>query len=389
MAAQDLWLKAVWDNIRRTSPELVYLYASYFRRNARKFRAISEGPTLFHRATFAAALGSVCILASYAAVLMDPAKDFPGLMSAEKRAVWAALVPVLAALPMYWLLRRYSKEPIFFTFLNLGFVTSTAVMVIPTIIGLAGFHASSMDTDFANLRAGRADGTALHEVFCGSLEKQAIHLSLLYQQERMAPQLEQAHARMLAGRQEVEASRRETDAMIQRLQMAGGPSPANKALMDEYMAGMQQRLEVTRRELARTKETTRLLVANIDLIERSTAMVEEQVFTPWRFAKAYPVATLFLAIAWIVGVLLWLFAAVICWALVVKVQQTKWRRRLVGSVVVALFATTMVSFGALRSGVLESFAKEEQSLAALQGQLQARFQLMGSMCPRLDNQGLW
>lgn len=389
MAAQELGLKTGLDIIRRSLPELVYLYASYFRRNGRKFRAISEGPTLFQRVALTAAVALVCVLTSYAAILLDPAKDFPGLMSAEQRAIWAALVPVIAAFPAYWLLQRYSKEPLFFTFLNLGFVTSSALMLIPAIIGLAGFHASSLSTDYANLRAGRGEGTGIHEFICGGLESQADGLALLNQQERIGPELQVALSGMPGGRQEMYASQRKTEALAKELRRAGGPSPANDVPMAQYMGALRERLEITRREVTRTNEVNRLMKANIALTQRSIDLMDHQAGALWRFAKAYPVATSFVAVAWLVGILLWLFAAVICWALVVRDQRSKWRRRLAGFTVVALFLTTMAGFALLRSGMLEALVQETPTSSALQAQLQDRYQLVEAMCPRLYNAGLW
>ncbi|HEX8642530.1 MAG TPA: hypothetical protein VF702_01295 [Allosphingosinicella sp.] len=388
MSALELTLKTALRIIRHSLPEVIYLHASYIQRKARGFRAISEAPTLFHRVAISAALALVCVIASYLSLLLDPAKDFPGLMSAEKRAVWAALVPVIAALPMHQLMRHLSVEPNFFTFLNLGFVTSTALMVIPGIIALTGFHASSLDTDYARLRAGRAEGSAVHQFICGGLESQAIELALLRHEERIQPALQAALSGMPSGRQEMNDSQRETEALLQQLQSTEDPRDA-EVVGGRYLDALRRRLVVTQREVARTNEVNRLMQANNDVLRRSIQVIEHQTSAPWRFAKAYPVASLFLGIASLVGMLLWVFAGVICWALVGRPQPTKWRRRLTGVMIVALFFIFMAGFGLLRSGLLEVLIQEAPASAVVETQLRARYELMSVMCPDLETHGLW
>ncbi len=389
MSVEEQALSSAGDVIRRSLPEAVYLFASFFQRKARKFHAISERGTLFARVTLTAALALICALAGYLVMLLDPFNGIEGIMGAYERAAWAALIPLIAVPPICWLLGRHSDKPIFSTFLNLGLVTSTALTVIPGIIILAGANASALAADIGKLRTGRAEGTPVHRVYCGGIERRAEIGAAMRDLNRIAAQLMrntreiQANTRQLArNRVEVNAAGQE----MLRARAAGEPEHAQVAAL---FAAMERGRGVMERGLAIQERSLEINRRNLDLIDRSIDLEMEQTKAPLRLFAGYPVATAFLAIGVFAGLMIWLFAGVNAWLLIVTPQPTRKRKILLGTSLVILFVTLWIGFGLLRSGFLEALIQETPSREMLLAQTKTQFEEAAPMCGKLNNYGLW
>gem|GEM_PF-4755358 len=372
--------------MRRALPEIVYLFASFFRRKAAKFRAISENGTLFRRVTLTTALAVFCGIATYLVLKLDPFDGIEGFMGAPERAQWAALVPLIGAMLMYLLLRRYADQPMLATFLNLGLVMSTALTVIPGVLIYAGVNASALGTDIRNLRAGRGAGTPVHAVLCGSIETRAAIEAVVRTEDRIQLRLTEHMRALLTNQREVLRNQGDLAAATRRLTAARErdieAEQAFEAAMDRGLGLMERGLAINDRQL-------RLQRRALDVADRYIDLQYWQTNAPVRLLRSYPVATTFLAIAAVAGLLIWLFAAVIIWRLIATPQETRRRRILAKTTIVVMFLFIAVSSGMLRSGVLEALVQELPSRAMLFAQLRAQFDAATPMCGRINNYGLW
>lgn len=403
MSAESLLLKEAAPTVRRSLPAIIYLFASFLRRKAAKFRAISEEGTLFRRVMLTAALALTCGFISYLLYRLDPLDGLEGIMESSQRAVWTALVPMIAVLLTYWLVRRPFPESALFTFLNLGLVTCTALVVVPGFLSLAGSNASTLAFDTRQLKAGRGAGTPVHEIYCGTIQERAEIGAMMRRLNRLSQRLA-ANGRLLAenGRslarsaEELNQNTRRLDTAGTRLFQAGGPGRADPALLREFVEARRSGLAIVMRGLALQRQGHALQVEGlawhregVAIEERSLDLEYRQATAMYRLLGAYPVATTFLVVAIVTGLLIWLFAGVIVWKLVVKPQPTRKRKALAGASVVLVFLVLTVGMSVLRSGLLEILIQEPPSREMLEAQLRSQFEAAAPMCGRLNNHGLW
>ena len=389
MSVEQLASKPALDVIKAALPEAIYLFASFFRRKGRKFRAISEQGTLYRRVTLTAALALICAVATYFVTILDPFNGLEGLMGAYERAAWAAMIPLIAVPPICWLLRRHSEGPIFWTFMNLGFVTSTALVVIPSIILLAGVNASSLANDIGKLRAGRAQGTAVHAVYCGSIEKQAELSSVMRDLNRNSAQLLRNTRALEANGRALVRNRDEVNAAGQRMLRARAAGEPEGIYVAELFAAMGRGQDIMERGLEIREQSLAIHERGFSLMDRSIDLELEQTKAPLRLIASYPVAATFFVVGALAGLLIWLFAAVIAWLLIVTPQPGGVKKRVAGFSIIILFGALWIGFGLLRSGMLEAMVQEVPSQEMILAQTKSQFEAAAPMCGQLNNYGLW
>ncbi len=403
MSAESLFLKEAWNTVRRSLPDIVYLFANFFRRKALKFRAISQRGTLLERVTLTGALTLACGLVSYVLYRLDPFEGLEGIMPPAERAFWTALVPLIAAFLAYWLVRRPLAEPILSTFLNLGLVTCIALTVIPGVLSLAGAKTSAFATDVGQLQAGRGAGTPMHQIYCTTIQERAEINAMMRRLSRLSQRLS-TNGRLLAqnGHALIESARlldqngRRLDAAGMQIVQAGGPGRAHPATLQEFLDTRRSGLELMRQGMALQREGMALQREGFALHREGFAidyrvldLQLRQSTAPYRLFGAYPVAAAFLIIAILSALLMWLFAAVIAWKLVVTPQPTRKRKIFVGASLVLAFLLVTVGFSLLRSGLLEVLMQEPPARDMLEAQLRTQFETAVPICGRLNNYGLW
>jgi hypothetical protein len=381
--------KSAADIIRQSLPEAIYLFASFFRRRAQKFHVISEHGNLWSRMSLTGALALICALSSYLVTLLDPFSGIEGIMGPYQRAAWAALVPLITVPPICWILRRQSGRPIFSTFLNLGLVTSTALMVIPSVIVLAGANASALNDDVIRLRAGRAQGRPVHTVYCGSIQRRVEIAATMRDLARNMERLKQNMRTLQFNGQQLMLNRQEVDAAGRRMLTArasGRPEDAERTQLFEAMERgqgiMERGLQIQDRGLSIQR-------SGIDTMEKSIDLENEQTMAPLRLVASYPVAATFLGIGVVAAILIWVFAAVIAWRLIVSTQPTRMRKVILGGTIVVLFTVLWIGFGLLRSGLIEALIQESPDQEMMLAQIKDEVSEAKPMCGRLNNYGLW
>jgi hypothetical protein len=389
VSVEELTLKSAAELIRRTLPQIIYLFASFFRRRARRFHAISEHGTLLDRVALTASLALICALTSYLVTSIDPFDGMEGVMGGRQRAIWAALIPLIAMPPICWLLQRHSDRPIIATFLNLGLVTSATLIFLPSVLLLAGVTSSALSGDIAKLRAGHAAGTPVHDIYCGSIERRAeIGATMRDLNNGNSDLVRLAHA-LQANMRDLAKNREEMNAAGNRMLAARRAGQPEDLYAAQLFAAMERGTRIMEQGLSINEKDEAVLRRNLDLEIRSIDLENEQTLAPLHLISAYPVAAIFLGISAFVGLLIWLFAAVIAWALVVTPQPTRRRKLVVGTLLVLIFAGLWIGFGLLRSGVLEEMIQESPSREMLVAQTRAQFEASTPMCGPLNNYGLW
>ncbi len=403
MSVDALFWKQAGEAIRRSLPDMLYLFDSFLRRRAQKFRTISQDGIKFKRVSLTAALAVTCGAASYALYRIDPFDGLQGIMPSPERALWTAIVPLIAAFLAYWLMRWTLREPILPTFLNLGLVTCIALTVIPGILSLAGANASALASDVRQFRAGRAEGTPVHRIFCTTLEERAEIDALMRRLNRNSQQLVRHNGRLLANTRATIENSQQMAPIIQRLRAlkgqidrAGGPERVDRAILRAFEEAMQEGEPIADRGMARAEQALVLYGQSRVLMEEGLAINDRaldlrmrQTKAPYRLLGAYPVAAALLVVAILAGLLLWVFSAVIAWKLVVTPQPTRTRKAMVGTSLVLVFLLVSVGLSLLRSGLVEVWIQELPTQDMLTAQLRTQFEAAAPMCGRLNNHSLW
>ncbi|HWT31302.1 MAG TPA: hypothetical protein VN240_09795 [Propylenella sp.] len=397
-----LW-KQAGDAIRRSMPDMLYLFDSFLRRKALRFRAISQDGTKFKRVTLTAALAVTCGAASYALYRIDPLDGLQGIMPSPERAFWTALVPLIAAFLAYWLMRWTLREPILPTFLNLGLVTCIALTVIPGILSLAGANASALASDIRQWRAGRGAGTPVHQIFCTTLEERAeidaLMRRLIRNSERLARngRLLEANGRaVLVNTRRLQPNGQRLAALKAQIDQAGGPERVDPAIHQAFFDTVREGFPIVQRGMMLNERGFELVrqgqswqEEGFAIHDRALELQWRQTTAPYRLHRAYPVATAFLVVAIVASLLMWVFSAVIAWKLTVSPQPTRKRKGAVGTALVLVFLLVSVGLSLLRSGLAEVFIQELPSREMMEAQLRSQFETATPMCGRLNNHGLW
>ena len=403
MSAEAVFWQQATKAISRSVPDMVYLFDSFLRRKAAKFRAISQDGLKLKRVTLIAALAVTCGLVALVIYKLDPLDGLEGVMPSPERALWTALAPVLAAFLAYWLVRWRLPAPILATYLNLGLVTCIALTAIPGILILAGANVSSLASDVRQLRAGRGAGTPVHQIYCGSLEERAEIGALMRRLERNSDELAQnGRALEAQGRMLLENTRllapnaARLRALRVQIDEAGGPERVDPAVNQAFFETVREGFPIVQRGMRLAEQGQRLQLRGLnlqreglDIQYRALDLRDNQSTIRFRLLGAYPVATAFLIVAVIIGWLIWLISAVIAWRLTVSPQPTKRRKALVGSGLVLVFLIVSVGFNILRSGLVEVWTQEVPSLDMIDARLRSEFAAAAPMCGRLNNHGLW
>lgn len=390
MSVEATATKSASEIIRGALPAVAYLLAAFLRLNARRFRAISEKGPFLRRLRLTAALALITGLVSYLLIRTDPLHDLPGLASAEHRAALTALVPLFAMPPMYLLLKWHSKGPAFSTFLNLGLVTSTMLMLIPGTLQFVGANSSALANDMRNLRAGHAAGTPIHQLYCGSIEARAAMEANLRQQDRMQTRLAQNMWAQMANMRLQETHRQKVEERGQRLLRARSAGQPEDALARDLLEALGEGMQLTEQAVPIFEEAMALHRQNLDIMEQGVALQERQAYSPWSIFPAYPTFLGFFVVASIFGLAFWSFAWIITWKLVVTPQSVRWRKWVAGISVVFAGLLLVVALIVLRSGLLEvSLVQELPTRAMIVEQVHAQFDAAAPMCGRMNNYGLW
>ncbi|MEA3000849.1 MAG: hypothetical protein QOK17_2682 [Sphingomonadales bacterium] len=389
MSVEEISLSSARDVIKSALPEAVYLFSSFTRLKERKFSAISERGTLYRRATVTTALALICGFATYLVLSLDPFADLTGVMGPIQRGAWAALTPLIAMPPLYALLKWHSKERLASTFLNLGLVTATALMVAPSVLLTAGVELSMLGNDMRALRAGHGAGTPVHDVFCGSVEDRARMLVTMNAMRQIGPRLQRNTNAQLRSMREQAEIQRIGNAQAQELLSARRAGRPAGQLAAQLFATAERGMAATERAQDLIDESLALNRQNLMLLYRSLEIQRHLNNAPLRLIAAYPVAAVFLAVAVFFGVLIWAAATVMIWRLIVT-PLSPGKSKLIARVTVTLVLLVFfLGFSILRSGMLEILLGEPPSQDTLLAQTRSQFETVAPICRELDNYKLW
>jgi hypothetical protein len=377
--------------VRRSLLEVVYLFASFLRPKPRKFRAISEKGTLFDRVALTTALALTCALVTIFILLMDPLELVDSPAKIGRYAAWSALAPLLAIPPLYPLLKRHTRQRTFFTLLNLGLVTTAALIAIPGLLQVASINFTSFGSDSDRLKAGRAAGTHLHRIYCGNFEDRAAMQATMNALQRNTVAQQQIIRETLTNYREGLRARDRVETLGRRLyqqRLAGhGIRYADLIAFDE---ADQHAFSVSERALEIAGRSYALLRQGLRLQERGLSLQDRITKSPLRLAAAYPVTTLLFGLALIAGVTIWIFAGAMVWFLTVKEQETRRARWAAGATVVLVFLLLLAGLAALRSAaLLEAIISPTISMEMAQAQIRTEFEAAEAWCGRLNNHGAW
>jgi hypothetical protein len=387
MGVIDAATRAGEDVLRQRLPKLVDLFASLLMRRARPFQSISEAGTRNDRLLLTLALMLVCAASAILISYMDQFNDVRAVVDAGRLGMWAAVVPLIIVLPLYLFIRQKARSPILFTLFNLSLVTSSLLTVVPSLISLLG--AQIISHDFQELRAGRGAGTHLHQIYCGNIEdRAATHATVKATVKNSAALAENSAAQLKAIEKAQRNQARMSRLMRQLMEARSQNQPEENIILagnlelERGLSDAERSGRLIRQGLALTQESLTYQERYLELQWRTTAM-------PVRLLQAYPVAGVALALALLVGTVIWTLAATVAWKLTVPLQRTRIARALTGSAIVLLFFATMVSFGLIRSGMLEAMLQPVPSLGMVEQRMKQSFNDAQAWCGPLKNHGAW
>ena len=371
-------------------PRLLALFTAFTSARGEGFREISESGTLTERLCLSAGLLALCSVATIAISSLNLIDATPDFVKIGRAGALAAVIAMLLSLPAYLALRFLMRRPALFYFANLSMVSATVMTVFTTLVILLGIYASpGYQGDLARLNDRQAHGTPLHEFICGRLETTARVVENTEQQREVMERMENNSALLEKNGLVLERQSAAMAAFLAKWESRARTPENFAAARSEGDPIAVEGMEAFERGLTLREEGLKIQGESLALIETALSLQRGQIAPEFRLARGYPVLAGFFAAGVLLGLAVWGVAIVMTASVVAAGYSSKTAKLGAAFAVVAIGALIAVSFGTIRTGIVEGALMTAPTEAQTLAELKYAFAKVEPTCGKLDNRGLW